>query len=153
MLFDLRHRCRSEAQTARDHRFLRVERNGVFVCRDTRLTEEFLGGFSGDALRAKVDEHQVVVRSAGDDSKTAIGELFREGGGILHDAFRVVREGWLRREFETGRLACDGGEQGTSLYAGKYDAVELLRIFLAAEDEGAARSSQRLVWISESLFI
>ena len=64
-----RHRRRADADAARDHRRILIERNRVLVDRDARLAERRLRDLAGDALREDVDEHQVVVGAAADEAE------------------------------------------------------------------------------------
>ena len=65
------HRRRADADPARDHRRIRIERNGVLVDGDAGLVERRLGHLAGNPLREDVDEHQVVVGAAADEAESA----------------------------------------------------------------------------------
>jgi len=62
-------RC-ADADTAGLERRAGIERNGVFVHRNAGAIENFLRFFSVEILRAKIDKHQMIVGSTGDDAIT-----------------------------------------------------------------------------------
>ena len=57
----------AQAHAGGDHGLFRVEGDGVFVAGEVGAAECGLGGLAGDALGAKIDQHQMAVGAAGDD--------------------------------------------------------------------------------------
>ena len=58
---------RADADAARDHRRILIERNRVLVDGDAGLAERRLGDLAGEPFREDVDEHQVIVGAAADE--------------------------------------------------------------------------------------
>ena len=73
-----------------------VERDAVLVDRDPDLVEEVLGLLAGHAERRHVDEHQVVVRAAGDDAR-ALGRDRLGEHRRVRDRPPLVRRGTAPR--------------------------------------------------------
>ena len=82
-----RDRRRADADAARDHRRILIERDRVLVDRDAGLAERRLGHLAGDALREDVDQHQVIVGAAADQAEAGgrqrRGEPLRVGDDLL----------------------------------------------------------------------
>ena len=75
----------ADADAARLHRRVGVKRDGVLVHRDSGLAQGFFGFAAEHALAEDIDQHQVSIRSAGDDAEA----LGRQGLG--HDlAFTTI---------------------------------------------------------------
>ncbi len=139
------HRRRADADAARDHRRILIERNRVLVDRDAGLAERRLGHLARDAFREHVHEHQVVVGAAADEAESRSDQRAREPLRVGHDLLLVGDERRLRRLFEADRLGRDDVHQRTALHAGKDRPVEILCVLLAAQDQPASRPAQRLV--------
>src|SRR4051794_5103644 len=67
-----RHRRRTDADSARDERLLRIARNRVLVDREVSASERCFRLATRDVLAPEVDKEQMAVGTAGDDSKTAL---------------------------------------------------------------------------------
>ena len=78
----------AEAEAAGDERLLGVVGDRVLVAGDPGAVERLLRHLAGDAERAEVDEHQVVVGAAGDDAEAFGRERVGERGGVAHDLAR-----------------------------------------------------------------
>ena len=70
--------------------FLRLLWHGVLVHRDPREIECLLGGLAGETFIAEIDEHEMVVRSAGHELVAARDEGLRERLRVGDDALRIV---------------------------------------------------------------
>ena len=140
-----------------------VERNHVLVHGDVGFHEFLLGDAAGEIreLGAEVDEHQVVVRAAGDDVVAAAEELGAHGGRIGDNLLLVgdiLRLGGLVEGHGLGgdhmleRTALDaredaGVEDGAHLLDFALRGGESPRVveILAHQDDAAARSAEGLV--------
>ncbi len=125
-----------------------------------------LGFLAGHAERRHVDEHQVVVRAAGNDPGALGGERLGHDPGVLDGPALVLAERLLGGQLERHGLGGDdvhqrttlgpredvavdrGGQRagrGTALDRRESPGVELGRKVAAAEEQPAARPAQRLV--------
>ena len=110
------------------------------------LVELDLQVLAGDVFLAKIRQHQVVVRAAGDKVKPAVEQRRSQRLRVFDDVFGVDLERRLRRLAQADGLACDHVHQRPALRAGEDGAVELLcELLVAREDHAAARAAQRLV--------
>nr|GFD32019.1 hypothetical protein [Tanacetum cinerariifolium] len=66
---------RANSDAAGHKRRLVVERHHVFVNRDVGLHQGVLGQLAGQALRAQVNQHQVIVGAARDDVVATVQEF------------------------------------------------------------------------------
>ena len=121
-----RKRRRSETDAARDERGQRFKRDGVAVGRDVYFVQNVLRLFAGDAFARQIDQHQMIVRAAGDDAESVRHQRFRQYGRILLHLLCV------RFKLRTQSLAQRNGlgrndmHQRAALDAGEYRLVELL---------------------------
>ncbi len=69
----------SDTDSAGDHRLLRIERDHVLVDRDGGLVERGGDFLAGGVLRTEVDEHEMVVRAAGNDAEALVFQRLRRG--------------------------------------------------------------------------
>ena len=76
---------RADADAAGFEDRLGVERDAVLVHGDAGAIENLLRFFAVDVLRAKIDEHEVIVGAAGDDAVTVFGQAGGERFGVDHD--------------------------------------------------------------------
>src|SRR5690606_29882477 len=67
-------RRRTCAQARSDEGLLRIVGDRVLVDRDVRLAQRFLGRLAGNRLADHVDQHQVVLGTAGDDLVAALDD-------------------------------------------------------------------------------
>lgn len=80
------------AHAARDAARQRIIGDGVLVGRDAERLEQLLGLLAGDAGRREVDEAEVIVGAARNETQTTFDEALAQGGGVLDDGMRVVGE-------------------------------------------------------------
>ena len=86
---------------------------------------------------ADIDEHEMVVGSAGHDRNTPGHQRVGEHPGVVDDRRRVVPEGRLRRFGQCDGLGChDVGKRAAQHQ--RAAAVDELGEFLAAKDKPAA---------------
>ncbi len=64
---------RADADTTRLEDWIGIEGDAVFVYCDAGPVEKFLCFFAVNFLRAKIDEHQMIIGAAGDDAITMFG--------------------------------------------------------------------------------
>ena len=130
---------------AGDHRRVRVVGDRVAVDGDLHLAERQVGLLAGDAQRAHVDEHQVVVGPAGDDRGARLDQRRGEGLRVRHRLRRVALELGAHRLLEGDRLGGDDVLERPALQRGEDGLVDRLGEVRVAEDHPAARAAQRLV--------
>ena len=129
----------------RHKRTLRIEGNRVFVYRHAHLSERASASLPVRPFALHVDQHQVVVRAAGDEPVAAVRELLGKRLCVCHDLPLVGVEFRRERLLERDRLGGDDVHERAALHAGEDGLVDLLRVLLLAEDEPAPGSPQRLV--------
>ncbi|ABA53161.1 hypothetical protein BURPS1710b_A2107 [Burkholderia pseudomallei 1710b] len=141
-----RARRRAEADARRDRRLLRIERNAVLVARDARALERLLDLRALQALRAQIDEQQMVVGAARHEIDAARLQHVAERLRVREHAIDVGLEIVCQRLAERHRLAGDHVHQRAALQAGEHRRVDLLRdLLVVGQHEAAARAAQRLV--------
>ena len=86
----------------------------------------------------------MIVRAA-DDSEAAPGHSCGERLSVGDHLPLVFGEPRLRRFLQADSLGCNDVHQRAALDARKGGTIEILGIFLAAENQAAARAAQRLV--------
>ena len=138
-------RGRADADAAGHHRLLRVERNRVLVHRDVNLVEVGLDGFSGEILRAEVDEQEMRVGAAGDEPHAGALQFLAHRASVDQDLLLVRFERRLERFAEGDGLGGDRVHERAALDAGEDALIERLRVLGFREDQTAARAAQRLV--------
>ena len=136
---------RSDPQAARHAGRERVVRNRVFVHGDAYGAKRLFRVLPRPSDRAEIDEHQVVVRAAGDDAQPLALQRRRHGAGVLDDLPPVGVELGAERLAEADGFGGDGVHKRPALRVGKDGAVDGAAPLLVAQDERAARPAQRLV--------
>ena len=104
--------------------------------------------FTGEAFDVReVDQHEVVVRAAGDELEALLHHGVGQSRGVLDDLFLVRLELWFQSLAEADGLGRDDVLQRTALAAreDRLVEVELLVGFLVAEDHAAAGTAKGLV--------
>ena len=97
-------------------------------------------------LRTEVDQHQMVVRAAGDNVEAGALQGLGERARIVDDVLRVDLEIGAKGFAEGHGLGGDDVHQRTALEARKHRRVDLLRhVLVVGEDQAAARTAERLV--------
>jgi sugar lactone lactonase YvrE len=123
----------------RGHLFA-VRSGGVY-----RLIEGDGGVGAVEAFRAQIDEHDVVVRAAGADAETVVGEARGDGLGVFHDLGGVGFELRLERLAEANGFCRDNVHERATLDAGEDLGVDFFRKLFFAEDDATARAAQGFV--------
>ncbi len=150
----------ADADTGSDERLLGVVGDGVLVDGDEALVQASLDLLTGDVEVADVDEHEVVVGTAGNQTEAFLHETVGQNGGVLDDLLTVGLELGLERLAEADGLGSDdvleraalgAGEHGGVDFLGEVDGLHLagLDVFLGdlvlAEDQAAAGTAQGLM--------
>jgi hypothetical protein len=95
---------------------------------------------------AQIDQHQMVVRAAGDDAEAAVGERLGQRLGVVDHLLRIGLEPGLQRFAESHRLGGDDMHQRAALQAGEDGRIDLLGdILVVGQHDAAARAAQGLV--------
>ena len=128
-----RDRRRADADAARRHRRVRIERDRVLVDRDAGLAERRFGDLAGEAAREHVDQHQMVVGAAADEPEPAADEHRREPLGVGDDLLLIVANAGSAASLKHTALAAMTCISGPPWMPGKTRFVEILRVLLAAQ--------------------
>src|SRR5216683_3826206 len=121
-----RHQRRADADAAGVELRRLVVRNRIAVERDAHGVGDVLHLFPGSLLRAKVDQHHVVVGAAAHQAKAAARQLRGKRFRVDDHLLRVDLEIRLERFAETHRLGGDRVHQRAALNAGKHRGVDRL---------------------------
>src|SRR5580692_7981095 len=100
-------------------RLFRIERNAVLVAGDVGAAERGFRHFSGQALFAQVDQHEVGIGTAGDDIEPAGFERFGKRLGVFNNVPRVKFERRVQRLAKGHGLRRDHVHQRSALHAGE----------------------------------
>ncbi len=109
------------------------------------LFEQVLGHLAGDAGRAQVDEHEVVVGAARDEAQTALDHRRPHRLGVDDDLVDVGLELGLHGLTEGDRLGSDDVLERAALQAREDRLVQRGRPLFLAQHEARTRAAQRLV--------
>ena len=104
--------------------------------------------FTGEAFDVReVDQHEVVVRAAGDELEALIHHGVGQSRGVLDNLFLIGLELGFQRFTEADGLGGDNVLQRTALAAREDGFVEVVLLvgFLVAEDHAAAGTAKGLV--------
>ena len=134
-----------DADAAGDEGLLRVEGDHVLVDRDAGDVQGVGHGFACGAFGTQVDEHQVIVRPAGNDAESAGGQFGSEFRRIEPHLMLIGFEFIGERLFEAHGLGGDDVLQRSALKAGENGGVDRLDVLLSAEDQTAPGAAERLV--------
>ena len=107
----------SKSQTACYERAFRIVRDGVLVRGDVDLIQTALQLLAGNAGAAQVDQHEVVVRAAGNQIEALILEGCRQCLCVVNDALLISLELRLERLAEADSLRRDNVLERTALGA------------------------------------
>ena len=77
-------------------------------------------------LRAKIDQHEMIVGAAGNDAVTMLGQTGGERFGVDDDLALVIAELRLERFVKTNRLGGDDVHERSALHAGENSRIDLL---------------------------
>ncbi len=122
--------------------------DAVFIGDDASGFEGIGGVGAGEVSAAwsEVDEHEVVIGSAGAEAVAALYESGGEGGGVFDDLLAVGFEGGLEGFVEGDGLGGDDVHEGSALGAWEDGAVDGFgEVFVVGEDESAAWSAEGFV--------
>ncbi len=147
-LFSHAARCdgrRTDADTTRLEDWISIEGDPVLVYGDAGAIENFLRLFAVNFLRAKIDEHQMIIGAAGDDAVTMFGQAGIKRFGVQDHLPLIFAELRLERFMKANGFRCDHMHERTALHAGENSGIDLLGEFLFAHDDTATRSAQTLV--------
>ena len=122
-------RC-SKTDTACYKRGLRIVRDGVLVCCDMSLIQKFLDGFSCQFKRCQVNQHQVVICTAGYDLDTAVHQSFAKCLCVIYDTVLIGLEAILKCLFEANSFGSNDMHQRSTLDSREYCFIEVEVIFL-----------------------
>jgi hypothetical protein len=104
----------------RDYRFARrVLSNG-----DIGFAEGFFSGFTGGTFASEVDEHEVIVGTAGDDFISFSDECLGHTAGVVDNLLAVGTEFRLECFVEGGGFGGDDVLEGPALHPGENTTVE-----------------------------
>ena len=122
-----------------------VEWDAVFVYCDAGPVENFLRFFAVQVFRAKIDQHEVVVGAAGNDSITVLADARGERFGIDHYLPLIFAKLRLERFMKANGFCSDNVHQWAALYPGENGGIDLLGEFLFAHNNAAPRPAQTLM--------
>ena len=140
-----RHRRRTDAHAAGHKRAERFLRNGVLVDRDVGLTEQRLERLARHAGSRQIQQHQVIIRTAGDEANPFLCKFRRHRARVQHNLVLIRLKLRRHRLFQADRLARDDMLQRAALRARENRLIDCRGIFLLAEDHAAARAAKRFV--------
>ena len=111
------------------------------------LIQQLLHRFTGELVGSQVNQHQMIIRTAGNDLDITAKQPLAERLRIVHNPLLVYLEIIGERFLEADSLGRDHMHQRASLNAGedRLIKVELIRSLLVAQDQAAAGSSQGLM--------
>src|ERR1700682_3408812 len=127
------------------HRRERVEGNGVFVYGDSGAVERFFRIAAGQAAGVQFDEEKVIVRSAGHNAKSLLGNRCREGPRVDDDLLLIVAETRFHGFCKAHRFRGDHVAQRSALHPGECQPVDFFGEGGAAKHHAGARTAQRFV--------
>ena len=117
-------RRRADADAARLENGICVERDRIFVHRDPGAIKNLLRFLTVDFLGAKIDQHQVVIRSARNNSVTVLGEASGQRLCIQDDLPLIFAELRLKRFVKTNCLRCNHVHEWTALHAREESRID-----------------------------
>src|SRR5204863_5367564 len=147
-LFSHAARCdgrRTDADTTRLEDWISIEGDPVLVYGDAGAIENFLRLFAVNFLRAKIDEHQMIIGAAGDDAVTMFGQAGSKRFGIQDNLPLIFAELRLERFMKANGFRCDHVHERAALHARENGRIDLLGEFLFAHDDTATRPTQTLM--------
>mmetsp|Transcript_17746 Transcript_17746/g.58389 ORF Transcript_17746/g.58389 Transcript_17746/m.58389 type:complete len:251 (+) Transcript_17746:4939-5691(+) len=144
----------ADADTSR-HQGAGVASNGVLVESDGRQLEDLLGLGPGEAVRAKVEEDEMVLSAVGDQSVSVLHEALGHGLSVLADLLGVVLELGGVDLLEGNTQGSDGVVVRSTLERREDSLVDVgLKVVVLSslgvlappeEDDARARTAERLV--------
>ena len=132
---------RADADAGRDEWAFRVERNRVFIHRDVGLVQSHRRIFARDVDWCQVDEHEVIVGTAGNNAESDFGESRRHRLRIFYDLFAVFFERGLQRFVQANSFGRDDVHERAALDAWENLAIDIGGKFFTAHHQAAARTA------------
>src|SRR6266542_3880427 len=135
---------RADAQTGSDERLVLVKRNGVLVNGDERSLQSFLSILACDSfsVHPHINEHQVVVSTAGNQTQPLLLQLAGERLGVGKDLTLILFEIVSQCFAKSDGLGRNDVNQWTALDSREQLSINLLRMLFLAKNQTTARATQ-----------
>src|SRR4029453_19513899 len=108
-----------DADTTRLEDRVGIKWDTVLVYGDAGPVENFLCFFSVNFLRTKIDEHQMVIGTTGDDAVTMFGQAGSKRFGIQDNLSLIFAELRLERFMRANGFRSDPMHEWATLHAGE----------------------------------
>ncbi len=136
---------RAQTQAAGIERRGRISWNGVVVRDDAGSVKGFGEFFAGDALVPQVDQHQMVVGTAGNEVEAALHQFLGHGFGVGDDLLGVGDEFRRVRLGQSDRNGCERVHVRTTLKARENGLVHFVGMLSFAQEHASAGTAKGLV--------
>lgn len=127
------------------HGLAAIKGDHVHVDGDATAIEDLLGLFTTEADTGDIDQHEVIVRAATDQSQTGTHQFFSQRFSVLYNGPTVAAEVLAECLAEADRLARHDMHERSTLQSWEHGAVDGLEVFLLAEYESRTGATQCLV--------
>ena len=136
----------TDTDTAGHEGLLRIVVDSVLVNSDVDLVQSVLQLLAGDVEGTQVDQHQVVISTAGNEVKTSLEKAVSQSLSILNDLSLILLELRLKSLAEANSLSSDSVHKRTALSSGEDSGVDLLsQSLVISEDKAASGSTESLM--------
>src|SRR5678815_2490771 len=112
---------------------------------DAGAIECFLRFFAVQVFRAEIDQHEVVVGAARNDSITVLADSRRERFGVDHYLPLIFAKLRLERFMKANSFRSNNVHQWAALHPRENGGIDLLGEFLFAHNDAAPRPAQTLM--------